>query len=198
MNLRAISVGGFSAVLTFSLGIGITWVYLAKSINDSDVLVEQQQLVPFTHNSACYPQLQAAANSSDLAIISQYAETYEPRSGREVIPSPPVLDDDLLAAITRLAQSDTREHEKYVVLIFLRLSQFHIEHFKQGYEIGRENPLTREFYRLVGVEDYIRPEILTADLANDYVEEHPKLLEYPPIAVEMKRIDKARKKNWKK
>jgi hypothetical protein len=190
MSLRASSVGIFSAVVTFSLGVGLTGFYITKQINESAVQVDQQELVPF-HNSACYPEI----NESDLATIRRYAERYEPRSGREVIPSPPVLDDDVSAAVTRLAQSGKREHEKYIILIFLRLSRFHIEHFKYGYEIGRENPLTREFNRLVGVEDYLRPELLTADLAEEYVEAHAELLEYPPIAVEMKRIDKARKKN---
>jgi hypothetical protein len=136
----------------------------------------------------------ALTSSSDLATIREYAESYEPRSGREVIPSPPIPSDKIMAIITNLANSKSREHEKYILLIFLRLSRFQVEHFKQRYELGRENPLTKEFYRLIGKDDYETAEFIPASLADKYVEQHPKLLEYPLIEAEMKRIANAGQK----
>jgi hypothetical protein len=133
------------------------------------------------------------ASATDLAIIRQYAESYQPKSGREVIPSPPVPNEKVLEAIARLADASSREHEKYIVLIFLRLSRFQVEHFKQRYELGRENPLTKEFYRLIASYGYPNAEFNPAYLADAHVEKHPELLEYSLINIEMKRIEKAAK-----
>ena len=136
----------------------------------------------------------APANSSDMVTIRKYAESYEPRSGREVIPSPPVPNDRILKIISDLASAKSREHEKYIILIFLRLWRFQVEHFKQSYELGRSNPLTKEFYRPIGRVDYEKAEFLPAYLADNYVEKHSELLEYPLIAVEIARIAKAAEK----
>lgn len=131
---------------------------------------------------------------ADLAIIKKFAESYEPKSGREVIPSPPLPSEKVAKIIADLANGKSREHEKFIILIFLRLSRFQIEHFRQRYELGRDNPLTREFYRLIGETNYKHAEIMPAYLADNYVEEHPELLEYRLIDTEMKRIEKAGQK----
>jgi hypothetical protein len=149
-------------------------------------IVRQMPVPAATPND--YNQAQRA---SDLAIFKKFAESYEPRSGREVIPSPPVADEKILKIIENLVSAQSREHEKYVLLIFIRLSRFQVEHFRQRYELGRDNPLTKEFYRLIGREASINPEFMPAYLADKYVEAHPELLEYPLINVEMKRIAKA-------
>jgi len=131
-------------------------------------------------------------SSDDLAYFRRFAESYEPRSGREVIPSPPVPDERLTRILAKAAGTRTREHEKFVILIILRLSRFQLEHFKQGFELGRTNPLTVEFYRLIGKanpKDYLEPEIMEPYLANIYVREHPELREYGPIDREMRRYD---------
>ena len=65
-----------------------------------------------------------------------------------------ILNEKLLKVLSELSASGSREHEKYVILIFIRLSRFEIELFHQRYELGRENPLTKEFYRLIGETKY--------------------------------------------
>jgi hypothetical protein len=132
--------------------------------------------------------------STDFAPLKRFAESYEPKSGREVIPSPPVLDPKLSELIANASKTESRAHEPYVILIFLKLSRFNIEHFKQSYELGRENPLTKEFYRLIGETDYEKAELMASYLADNYVDKHPELLEYAPIKAEMQRIEKAGEK----
>lgn len=132
--------------------------------------------------------------TSELDELRRFAEKYEPMSGREVIPSPPELDSRLLTIIERASRAEEREHEKYIVLIFLKVSRFHRENFKLGYELGRENPLTIEFYRIIGEKSYAKAERMGSDLAERYVEKNPKLFGYPPIAAEMKRIEAAEQK----
>jgi hypothetical protein len=80
------------------------------------------------------------------------------------------------------------------VLTILRLSRFQIENFKQRYELGRDNPLTQEFFRIIGKNDYKSAEFLPSYLADNYVEKNPKLLKYPLIEKEMRRIEKAGEK----
>lgn len=130
-------------------------------------------------------------SSSDFAPLKQFAESYEPRSGSEVIPSPPVLDSRLSNLIGSAAKSESRAHEEYVLLIFLKLYRFHIEQFKQSYELGRDNPLTKEFYRLIGESNYERAERMSSSLAENYVKKRPELLDYAPVKAEMQRIEKA-------
>lgn len=130
-------------------------------------------------------------NPADLGTIRKFAESYEPKSGREVIPSPPEANENVLRILSDLAASRSREHEKYIILIFLRVSRFQIEHFKQHYELGRDNPLTKEFYRLIGRDGYHNAEFNPSYLADQYVREHLELWDYPLIAAEQKRIRKA-------
>ncbi len=134
------------------------------------------------------------ANPDDLEMIRKFAESYEPKSGRVVIPEVPELNEKLLKVLFDLAASGSREHEKYIILIFLRLSRFHNEHFHQSYELGRENPLTIEFYRLIGETNYKKAEYMGSGLADGYVKTHQELLDYPLIKTEWNRIDNAKDK----
>lgn len=135
------------------------------------------------------------ANPTDIAILKTYTESYEPKSTKQSVtqdaPEPP---EKVLQAISNLANSQSREHEKYIVLIFLRLSRFQVENFKQRYDLGRDNPLTQEFFRIIGIDDFKRAEFLPSSLAENYVEKNPELLKYPPIENEMRRIEKASEK----
>lgn len=137
------------------------------------------------------PEKTSVLSADELAALKKFAESYQPKSGREVIPSPPVPDEKISLIIAKAANSNSREHEKFVVLIFLRLSRFQIENFKQRYELGRSNPLTKEFYRLIGWNDFETREINLAYLADDYVEKNPELRQYGLIDAEMQRIAKA-------
>lgn len=137
-------------------------------------------------------------NADDIAVIKEFAENYEPKStNKEVIPSPPLPNDRIFQAVSNLANAQSRKHEKYVILIFLRLYRFHIEHFKQSYELGRENPLTKEFFRIIKSIDYQKAEIMPSYLAHNFVKDSPDFLNYDLIVKEMKRIEKAENKRDK-
>ena len=150
--------------------------------------------VPLSSTSPTQTVQPTPANPADLEMIRKFAESYEPKSGHVVIPDPPNLNEKLLKVIAEFSATGCREHEKFIILIFLRLSRFQIEHFKQRYELGRENPLTKEFYRLIDKTNYEKAEIVPAYLADYYVEEHQDLLAYPLIGAEMRRIEKAGQK----
>ena len=130
-------------------------------------------------------------NPIDLAIIKNYAENYEPKPEKNtVIPSTPNPNKKVLRAIDALANSQSKEHEKYIVLIFLRLHRYHVEHFKQSYDLGG-NPLAKEFYRLT-LENYNpNGEPKLSYLAENRVEKNPELSKYYLIENEMKRIKNA-------
>src|SRR5215203_1271350 len=91
-----------------------------------------------------------SAVAASLDAIRKFAEKYEPRSSdAQTIPSAPEPNEKLSKALDDVSRTQTREHEKYIVLIFLKLDRFQIEHFKQRYEIGN-GQLAKEFYLLIG------------------------------------------------
>jgi hypothetical protein len=149
-----------------------------------------------THSAKASP---LPIDPADLDTVRRYAEAYEPKSLKDVrVPSPPYLDGDVLRALKGLADSHSREHEKYIVLIFLRIYRFHLEHFHQSYDLSEGyasqpdvNPLTAEFFRLIS---YQRHEADLSIVAADWVAKNPDLLEYPLIRREMVRIVKADKR----
>ncbi|MBC7798423.1 MAG: hypothetical protein H7Z37_16260, partial [Pyrinomonadaceae bacterium] len=91
---------------------------------------------------------------------------------------------------SNLVRDNSTEHEKYVVLIFLRIDRFNTENFKQGYELGRKNPLTKEFYRVIKASNVEKAEIMPSSLASSYVYKNKALLEYPLIKEEIERLSK--------
>jgi len=127
------------------------------------------------------PTQNGVLTEGELRKLKVFAESYQPRSGREAIPSPPILNDDLALILAKAADSNSREHEKYLVLIYLRLYRFHLENFKQSYDLGRTNPLTKEFYRLVGKNDFETAEFNPSYLAAKYVEANPELMTFKLI-----------------
>lgn len=127
----------------------------------------------------------------DLEPLKRFAESYEPRSGREVIPSTPALDDRLSGLIAAAERTGSRDHERYVLLIVLKLHRFHVENFSQSYALGHGTPLTTEFYRLIGEADEPDAEPVRSSAVATYIKDHPELLEYEPIRREMERIEKA-------
>ena len=134
------------------------------------------------------------ATSEDVEILRRFAEMYEPKStNQQVIPSPPVLKEKTLHALNALVADKERIHEKYIVLIFIRLYRFHLEHFNQSYDLAEdpENALTQEFRRLLGSP---RHEVLLSQVAEDWVKRTPELLKYSPIKKEMVRIEKAHRR----
>ncbi|MEP7147270.1 MAG: hypothetical protein ABI857_00100 [Acidobacteriota bacterium] len=181
-----------SIVVSFAIAIAAS---VSCSFFSSESLVGAQSNNPVTVPTPSPTESEVSPlSSNDLATLKKYAEAYEPKSGREVIPSPPIPNDRISEIIAKASKSNSRDHEAFIILIFLRLSRFQIEHFRQRYELGRDNPLTREFYRLIGENDYARREIMLAYLADNYVEKNPELLNYPLIDAEMQRIDMAGKK----
>ncbi len=164
------------------------------SQNSPTELLETQPSLPTIEKTHEKLEL-AKASPIDIDIVKKYAETYEPKPAKgTVIPSPPEPSEKVLQVISNLKNSDSKEYEKYIVLIFLRLYRFHIENFKQSYELGRENPLTKEFFRIIKSKDFEKAELMPSYLAENYVEENVELLKYDLIEKEMKRIKKADEK----
>lgn len=140
------------------------------------------------------PPPAVAVNPADLAVLKRFAERYVPWPGIFVSPLPPFLKGRTLRALQSLIQSGTREHEKYVVLIVLRVCRFEVENFAMTSDLNdgpEKNPLTEEFFRLM---NYQHAELDQSYLAEEWVKKNPRLREYQPIQNEMLRIERA----WKK
>jgi hypothetical protein len=177
----------------YLLGVAVLSIGLAISCTPSRNTIAGSGSIPSPSRSG-EPML-ASLSEDDLEYVRRFAEAYEPKSGDVVIPSPPEPDKRVSNILAIVAENGTRDHEKFVILIFLRLSRFQSVHFKQGYELGRTNPLTVEFYRLIGLEDYQKRELITPGEAEIYVRTHPELRRYPPIDREMRIIDEIDKKS---
>jgi len=180
-----------SLILT---GLIISTSLFSCSQNSSGEFTEieaQTQLSEKTPKNLQFTQ----SNPTDVAVIKKFAESYEPKFTKQaVIPSPPEPNEEVVQAIANLKNSKTREYEKYIVLIYLRLYRFHIENFKQSYELGRDNSLTKEFFRIIQSHDYQKAEFMPSYLAQNYVQENSELLKYNLIEKEMNRIEKAGEK----
>jgi hypothetical protein len=133
--------------------------------------------------------------ADDVAILKKFAERYQPKSTTSRhIPSPPELKERELRSLKALSAAGSRAHEKYVLLIFLRLYRFHLENFQQSYHLGEIplDPLTEEFHRLIGGSPPLGS--LLSYAAEDWVKSKPELLRDKLIAREIARIDRAHKK----
>lgn len=203
ISIPLLYVGGLFVLLGFDrdflaidscLDSGGRWDYTTRSCDQPTTVskVDDAVLPPVALSSPSPEVVQPTPmNAGDLAVIKDFAESYEPKSGREVIPAPPIPNEKVLRILSGAAASGSRDHEKYIILIFLRLSRFYTEHFKQSYELGQDNPLTQEFYRLIDRGGYPNAEFNGSSLADQYVRERPELWGYPLIAAEQKRIQKA-------
>jgi hypothetical protein len=182
------------ALIFIAVATVISLFFLPQTSSRGLAKTEQHQLQQVSKTTPeKLPPVQA--NPDDIAVLKRYAESYEPKSTKHSVTQiPPEPPKKVLQTISNLANSQSREHEKYIVLIILRLSRFQIENFKQRYELGRDNPLTQEFFRIIGKSDFKGAEFLPSYLADNYVEENPELLKYPLIEKEMKRIEKAGEK----
>lgn len=186
-----------NVIIVLTLVVAIILISVFFSSQNSMSGLAKTDDASFLQTSETTPEksLSAQINPADIPLLKDYAESYEPKSTkRQVIPEAPELEGKVLQAVSNLSSSQSREHEKYVVLIFLRLYRFHIENFKQSYELGRDNFLTKEFFRLTGENDYQKAEFMPSYLASNYVEKNTELLKYPLIEKEMKRIEKAGEK----
>ena len=180
--------------LALAVAVIVTFPLLrSRNVSSGSVKTEETPLSGMPTPSIAKSE-PSKINLADLRTIRKYAESYEPKPEKNtVIASTPKPNEKVLQAISNLANSPLREHEKYVVLIFLRLYRFHTEHFKQGYALGR-NTLDKEFYRLTGESYDPEGEPEFSGLAPYWVEKNPGLLKYPLIEKEMKRIEKAGEK----
>ncbi len=139
---------------------------------------------------------QSYANTA-LIDLQYFAESYEPASQENaVIPMPPVPPLGVESALEYMKNTNSRDHEKYVVLIFIKLYRFHIENFHQSYELREKwgevnNPLLSEFCRL-GDLNCKDTEFLSSSIAEDWMKKARKYDKYKNIVTELKRIEKAR------
>ena len=182
----------------FTFIILATLVSLCPACAQSNGGNSQSQLLSNTTPNQSKDTTQLAQNNStDVSTIKKFAENYQPKSGRTVIPEPPEPSEKVLQAISNLVKNGSTEHEKYIVLIFLRIDRFNIEHFKQSYELGRVNPLTKEFYRIIKADYGSDVEFRSSGLASEYVSRNEELLKYQPIQKEMDLLNKVVDKQLK-
>ena len=189
-----------TAAITVSVGIvaAFTLWFAHWSSAKGNVKTDELSSLQTLNVKSATPQ-PSPINPADLEVVKRFAESYEPKSTKnEVIPPPPCPNEKVVRALKALAESQTREHEKYIVLMFLRLYRFYIEHFQQSYNLESipDNPLTLEFFRLAKL-DYQKDEDEQSSVAADWVDRNPQLLDYALIKKEMIRIDKASKRNKK-
>lgn len=145
----------------------------------------------------------------EAAIVKDYAERYEPQI-RKVdledvgeVRAPPgqfsdVPDAKTLAAVEKLASANSRAHEKYILLIFLRHHRANVEIAHQSYalqdlrEKGFANPLVKELCRLIDCKPP-DTEPMFSGVEYSWVKRHREFQQYEPIRVEMKRIEAVEK-----
>lgn len=186
------------AMITFAFGVATVFVFWSVnwSSPNKNVIANSTSSLQAS-NGVSLTQTSYAINPNDLETVKKYAESYEPKSTKnQAIPSPPYPNEKVMKAINALSSNQSREHERYIILIFLRIYRFHLEHFQQSYDLVDipENSLTNEFYRLIGVDPH-KEEMTLSSLAPNWVRGNPKLLEYDLIKKEMTRIDNASKRN---
>jgi hypothetical protein len=113
----------------------------------------------------------------ELAVIRQYAEQYQPNPKRiDNLDMPP---HEVTEALNVLSNSETQQHEPYVVLILLKIYRNHYEHGHQSYELrggmgGRgeaKNPILKEYCRLVGLNPRTE-EFLPSGHVYGWIEKH--------------------------
>lgn len=186
-----------SFIAIFLLGVAIYAQWRTISKNEYDEVFQFAVSKTNTDYDETSTDSKLVSNSinnnleAKVEIIKRFAENYEPRStNRETIPSTPNPNKEVLNAIDVLARAQSRKHEKYIVLIFIRLERFHTEHFKQTYDLG-DNALAREFYKLIGKDYQSGGEPGFSHLAGVWIKANPKLLEYSPIEKEIRQIKAA-------
>jgi hypothetical protein len=130
----------------------------------------------------------------ELVVVKNYAEQYQldSRHITFLLEMPP---PEIGEALKVLSGTKTRKHEPYVLLVLLKLYRNHYLHAHQSYELrevgSREvkNPLLKEYCRLTGIYPVFW-EFLPSDHVYGWIEEHPKVLEYPALATEMRKTRK--------
>jgi hypothetical protein len=101
--MRQDKVTAFALVVCVSIAASCSSVAPPDSSHES----EGTSLVILTPTT-----VQVSVLSSDeIAELKNYAEAYQPRSGREVIPSPPVLPEKISQIIAKASAANSREHE---------------------------------------------------------------------------------------
>jgi len=134
----------------------------------------------------------------DFAI--DFSPTRNPNSGVAVLPAP---SDMVLSAVETIKFSQSKEYEKYLVLIFVKLYSAHLECCHQSYEIRRQpsigldrkkDPLVYEFNDLTSqFSNKKRIEFISSSIAYDYVNSHNYLLDFEPIKKHIEIIEQVHK-----
>ena len=138
----------------------------------------------------------AYANSA-LDELRKFAEQYEPLPEQgAAIPHLPSAPPNIVAGLNELSSNKHSLHEKYIVLIALKLYRFHFENFHQSYDLrGPErwpdNPFLKELCRLWAL-DCMNKEFIPSSMAY-FKSRDNNQFNYPEIAVELNRIKKALK-----
>jgi hypothetical protein len=139
-----------------------------------------------------------------LETFKEFAQNYspsrKPNSGVAMLPETP---DSVLSAIRVVRDSQPKEFEKYITLIFVKLYSAHLECCHQSYEVRKEpqsgldqekDPLVYEFNNFT--KKYpagMRIEFISSSLVYDYLISHRYLLELESINKHFEIIEQVNK-----
>jgi len=132
---------------------------------------------------------------SDVIALKQYAENYKPISdSNHLIANLPVVPENITSSFPTLRQTNKKELEQYLTLIFLKLYRSHLECCHQGYEIrisktqkidSIADPLIYEYNLITkDYKPYTIIEFVSSSIGYDWTKKNPTLLIYNAIKKE--------------
>lgn len=152
--------------------------------------------------------------TQDLITIRDFAERYQPvirkeREGKDEWEAPPfdleMPDPQVADALSRLSASHSHDHEKYIILIVLRLYRVQLQMANQSYDIRRIRPASEvpenqpanwiliEYCRLTRAACESAESVSSAE-SYDWAISHPELQMYEPIRREVLKVQREEKR----
>ena len=144
-------------------------------------------------------------SAQSLEILKRFAINYspsnQPNSGVAILPE---SSDSVLKAINIVKNSNPKEFEKYLSLIFVKLYSAHLGCCHQSYEVRLQparglidkdrDPLVYQFNILAKNYPKDKPiAFISSSIGYAYVKSNPYLLEFEPINIHMEKIEQIHK-----
>jgi hypothetical protein len=160
------------------------------SIAGGDTLIPLAIHSPDTTNSSEDPT--GLDSLGNLEVFKSFALNYSPTRKPNVgVAKLPALPDSVLSAMTLMKNTQPKEFEKYLTLIFIKLYSAHLECCQQSYEVRKQpaigldshkDPIVYEFNSLAKMYSARdRVDFISSDIGYDYVKSHKHLLDFEPI-----------------
>ena len=147
---------------------------------------------------SCSTNIEPSYADSYLKACVNYVKTYsenfnptrEPNKGIAILPT---LPDSILTSFKVIRTNRTKDYEKYLSLIFIKIYSAHMECCQQGYNLQKqkesfsktnqkEEPLLFAFNNLTGFFSNNKPvEFINSAYGFNYVKDNPHLLQNQEI-----------------